>query len=79
LEQCGEHSVGGGWRMLVGQIVRIKDKSNVLCTVKGRLAGWLLVTSCDLPKPIIEGKIEGTGRRGRRREEVLDGFKGKRS
>jgi hypothetical protein len=30
-------------------------------------------------KHVIEGKIERTGRRGRRHEELLDGFKEKRS
>jgi len=31
-----------------------------------------------LLKHIIEGKIEGTGRRGRRRKEILDDFREKK-
>lgn len=38
------------------------------------------MTSCGLLiKHAIEGKIEGAGRRGRRREELVDGLKGKSS
>ena len=38
-----------------------------------------MISCCLLIKHVIQGKIEGPGRRGRRREELLDGFKGKRS
>jgi hypothetical protein len=64
---------------------RVKEERNILHTVKRRKANWIghiLRRNC-LLKHVSEGKIEGmievTGRRGRRRKQLLDGFKEKRS
>jgi hypothetical protein len=63
---------------------RVKEERNILQTVKSRKAngiGHILRGNC-LIKHFIEGKIEGrikvTGRRGRRRKQLLDGRKEKR-
>jgi predicted AlkP superfamily pyrophosphatase or phosphodiesterase len=53
---------------------------NVLHTMIGRKANWIghiLRRNC-LLKHCIEGNIEVTGRRGRRRKQLLDDFKEKR-
>jgi len=57
---------------------RAKEERNILLTIKRREANWIghiLRRNC-LLKHIIEGKIEGrkevTGRRGRRRKQLLD-------
>jgi hypothetical protein len=59
---------------------RVKE-SNIIHTVNGRKANWIghvLCRSC-LLKQVIEGKVEGrmevTGRRGRRRKQLLDDLK----
>jgi hypothetical protein len=56
----------------------VKEDRNILHTIKGRKANWIghiLRRDC-LLKHVIEGKIEGriemTGRRGRRRKQLLD-------
>ena len=49
-------------------------------TKKGIKANWIghvLCRNC-LPKHVIEGKIRGTERRGRRRKQLLNDFKVKR-
>jgi hypothetical protein len=58
----------------------IKDR-NTLRTIKRRKTNWIghiLGRNC-LLKHVIEGKIEGriyvTGRRGRRRKQLLDDLK----
>ena len=63
---------------------RVKEERNILHTVKRRKANWIghiLCRNC-LLKYTIEGKIERsievTGRRGRRRKQILDDLKGKR-
>ena len=60
---------------------RTSEKRHILHTVKRRKPNWIghiLRRNC-LIKHIIEGKIEGdielTGRRGRKRNQLLDGFK----
>jgi hypothetical protein len=62
---------------------RIKGERNILHTVNRRKAKWIghiLCRNCRL-KNITEGKVEGmvevTGRRGRRRKELLDDLKEK--
>jgi hypothetical protein len=62
----------------------VKEERNILQTIKRRKATWIghiLHRNC-LLKHIIEGnidrKIEVTGRRGRRRKQLLDGLKEKR-
>ena len=60
---------------------RVKEESHILHTVKGRKANWIghiLRRNCLLKHVIggkIEGRIEVTGRRGRRRKQLLDGPK----
>jgi hypothetical protein len=57
---------------------RLKEERNILHTIKGRKANWIghiLHRNC-LLKHVIEGKLEGrieiTGRRKRRRKQLLD-------
>jgi hypothetical protein len=66
---------------------RVKEERNILHTrtIKRRKANWIghiLRRNC-LLKHVIEGKFEGriemTGRRGRRRKQLLDDLKEKRS
>ena len=52
---------------------RVKLERNIIHIIKRRKANWIghiLCKNC-LLKHIIEGKIEVTGRRGRRREQQL--------
>jgi hypothetical protein len=63
---------------------RVKEERNILQRIKRRKANWIghiLHTNC-LLKHVIEGKIEGriemTGRRGRRHKQLLDNLKDKR-
>jgi hypothetical protein len=58
----------------------VKEERNILLTIKKRKANWIghiLRRNC-LLKHVIEGKIEVTGRRGRRRMQLLDDLKEKR-
>jgi hypothetical protein len=63
---------------------RVKEERNIVHTIKGRKANWIgdiLHRNC-LLKHVIEGKLEGriemTGRRRRRRNQLLDDLKEKR-
>jgi hypothetical protein len=63
---------------------RVKEERNIVHTIKRRKAYWIghmLCRNC-LVKYVIEGKIEGrievTGRRGRRRKQLLNDLKEKR-
>jgi hypothetical protein len=59
---------------------RVKEERNILHTLKRSNANWIsyiLRRNC-LPKHVTEGKIEGTGRQGRRRKKQLDDIKEKR-
>jgi hypothetical protein len=63
---------------------RVKEERNIIHTIKRRKANWIghiLRRNC-LLKHITEGKIEGrvevTGRLGRRRKQLLDDLKKKR-
>jgi hypothetical protein len=63
---------------------RVKEESTILHTIKRRKANWIghiLRRNC-LLKQVIEGKLEGrieiTVRRGRRRKQLLDDLKEKR-
>jgi hypothetical protein len=52
---------------------RVKEEKNVVHTVKQRRADWIghiLRKNC-LLRHVIQGKIEGTGGRGRRRKQLL--------
>jgi hypothetical protein len=59
----------------------VKEERNILHRIKRRKANWIghiLRRNC-LLKHVIEGKLEGrtemTGRRGRRRKQLLDDLK----
>jgi hypothetical protein len=63
---------------------RVKEERNIVHTIKGREANWIghiLRRNC-LLKHVIEGKLEGriemTGRRGKRRKQLQDDLKEKR-
>jgi hypothetical protein len=63
---------------------RDKEERNIVHTIKRRKANWIdhiLRRNC-LLKHVTEGKLEGrikmTGRRGRRRMQLLDDLKEKR-
>jgi uncharacterized membrane protein YgaE (UPF0421/DUF939 family) len=65
-------------------IHRVKEERNILRTIKRRKANWIghiWHRNC-LLKHVIEGKIEGriemTGKRGRRRKQLLDDLMEKR-
>jgi hypothetical protein len=60
---------------------RVKEERNILHTIKRRMVNWIghiLRRNC-LIKHVIEGMIEGrvevTGRRGRRLKQLLDDLK----
>jgi hypothetical protein len=56
---------------------RVKEERNILHTIRRRKAnciGYTLRRNC-LLSHIIEGKIVGTRRRGRRRKQLLDDLK----
>jgi hypothetical protein len=56
---------------------RVKEERNIVHTIKRRKANWIghiLRRNC-LLNHVIEGRIEGTGRRGRRRKQLLDELK----
>jgi hypothetical protein len=62
----------------------VKEKSNILQTIKrgkGNRIGYILRRDCflgDIIERKIEGRLEMTGRRGRRRKQLVDGLKEKR-
>jgi hypothetical protein len=63
---------------------RVNEERNIVHTIKRRKANWIghiLHRNC-LLKHVTEGKLQGriemTGRRGRRRKQLLDGLKEKR-
>ena len=62
-------------------LLRVMEDRNILHTVKRRMTDWvgyILRRNC-LLKQVIEGKIEGrmevTGRQGRRLKQLLDDLK----
>jgi len=62
----------------------VKEERDILHTIKRRKDDWIghiLRRNC-LLKHVIEGKIDGrinvTGRQGRRRKQLLDDLKGKK-
>ena len=65
-------------------LLRGKEEKNIVHTINKRKANWivhLLRRNC-LLKYVIEGKIERTievtGRRGKRRKDLVDDLEGKR-
>jgi hypothetical protein len=63
--------------------LRVKEERNILQTIKRKKENWaghILHRNCLLKHGIegkVEGKIEVTGRRRRRRMRLLDNRKGK--
>jgi hypothetical protein len=61
-------------------LFRVKEQRNILHEIRNRKANWIghiLRRNCLLQR-VIEGKIQVTGRQGRRRRELLDDFKERR-
>jgi hypothetical protein len=65
-------------------LLRVKEQKNILHEIRKRKANWIdhiLCRNCLLQR-ITEGKIQGgievTGRRGRRRRKLLDDLKERR-
>jgi hypothetical protein len=60
---------------------RVSETANLIIVYKANWIGHILRRNC-LLKHVIEGKLEGriqvTGRRGRRRKQLLDDLKAKR-
>jgi hypothetical protein len=60
---------------------RVKEERNIVHTIKRRKANWIghmLRRNCFLKHVVegnIEGRIEGIGRRGGRRKQLLDNLK----
>jgi hypothetical protein len=56
---------------------RAKEERNILHTIKRRKTNWIghILRSNCLLKHVIEGRINVTGRRGRRRKQLLDDLK----
>jgi hypothetical protein len=56
---------------------RVKEERDILHTIKQRKANWIghILRRNYLLKHCIEGKIEESGRRGRRGKQLLDDFK----
>jgi hypothetical protein len=65
-------------------LFRIKEQRNILFEISRRKANWIghiLRRNCVLQRVIegkIKGKIDATGRRGRRRSKLLDDLKERR-
>jgi hypothetical protein len=61
-------------------LVRANEQINILHEIRKRKANWLghILRRNRLLKQIIEGKMEVTGRRGRRRKKLLDDLKDRR-
>jgi hypothetical protein len=78
--KCG---AGEGWRSWTDRVNneavlhRVKEEKNTLHTIKQRKANWIGHILCRnfILKHIIEGKISGTRRRGRRRKQLLNELK----
>jgi alpha-D-ribose 1-methylphosphonate 5-triphosphate synthase subunit PhnL len=79
-----EESAGTLQVLHLGSLMhRVKEERNIVHTIKRRKVNWIghiLRRNC-LLKHVIEGKLEGriemTGRRGRRRTQLLDNLKEK--
>jgi hypothetical protein len=72
-------------RVRNGEVLhRVKEERNIVHTIKRRKANWIghvLRRNCLLKHVIevkLEGRIEMTGRRGRRRKQLLDDLREKK-
>jgi hypothetical protein len=56
---------------------RVREERHFLLTIKRRLENWIghILRRNFLLKHVTDEKIEGTGRRGRRRKQLLDDLK----
>ena len=62
------------------ELLRVNKERNILQTIKRMKADWfgyIFRRKC-LLKKIIDEKIKGMGRRGRKRKQLLDDFKERR-
>jgi hypothetical protein len=80
---CWERMEKISWKN--GEVLhRVKEERYILRTINGRKCNWIghILHRNSFLKHIIEGNIEGrievTGRRGRRRKQLLDGLKERR-
>jgi hypothetical protein len=80
LEKVGEDQLDRSfekWEVLH----RAKEERNIVHTVTRRKANWIghvLRRNCLVKhgiEGVVEGRLEGTGRRGTRRKELLGGMK----
>jgi hypothetical protein len=57
-----------------------KEDRNILLTIRRGQANWIchILRGTSLLKHVIEGRVSGKSRRGRRREQLLDELKEKR-
>ena len=57
---------------------RVKEERSIIHTIKERKTNWIghILRSNCLLKHVIEVQTDMTGRRGRRRKQLLDDFKG---
>jgi hypothetical protein len=69
-------------RVRNGEVLhRVKEERNILYKIKRRKANWIghILRRNNVLKHVIEGKLDGriemTGRRGRRRTQLLDDLK----
>jgi hypothetical protein len=78
LEKDGEDQLDGPWEK---KLQRVKEERNILLEIKRRKANWIghIWHRNFLLKHVIEGKVEGrievTRRRGRKRKQLLDDLK----
>jgi hypothetical protein len=75
------------WTEHVGNkevLLRVKEQRNIVHEIRKRKANWIghILRRNFLLQRVIEGKIQGrievTGRQGRRRRKLLDDFKERR-
>jgi len=78
LEKDEEDQVDRSCKRIKKEILhRVKEERGIAHKLTRREADWIghiLLRSC-LIKHVTEGKIEGMGRRGRRRKHLLDDLK----
>jgi hypothetical protein len=81
LEKDGEAHLERSCKKKKEVLQRVKEERNISHKVQRKNANWIghsLRKNCLLKHVIEFKKIEGTGRRGRRRKQLLDDFKGRK-